>query len=136
MTISVPRSKPPLKKVQTKWKFKVTTDSKHDKPIAPNLLEREFAVSTPDTVYVGDITYIPTREGWLYLAVVIDLFSRAVVGWSMGPRINAGLVNGAMLMALWKRKPAKGLISHSDRGSHTPLTVTGRFSLTMASRPA
>lgn len=104
-------------KVQTKRKFKVTTDSKHDKPIAPNLLEREFTVSTPDTVYVGDITYIPTREGWLYLAVVIDLFSRAVVGWSMGPRINAGLVNGAMLMALWKRKPAKGLISHSDRGS-------------------
>ena len=104
-------------KVQTKRKFKVTTDSNHDKPIAPNLLEREFTVSTPDTVYVGDITYIPTREGWLYLAVVIDLFSRAVVGWSMGSRMTAGLVNGAMLMALWKRKPAEGLISHSDRGS-------------------
>ena len=104
-------------RVQTKRKFKVTTDSNHDKPIAPNLLEREFTVNTPDTVYVGDITYIPTREGWLYLAVVIDLFSRAVVGWSMGSRITAGLVNGAMLMALWKRKPAKGLVSHSDRGS-------------------
>ncbi|HKK01996.1 MAG TPA: IS3 family transposase [Desulfuromonadales bacterium] len=104
-------------KVQTKRKFKVTTDSNHDKPIAPNLLEREFTVSTPDTVYVGDITYIPTREGWLYLAVVIDLFSRAVVGWSMGSRMTAGLVNGAMLMALWKRKPAEGLIFHSDRGS-------------------
>jgi transposase InsO family protein len=103
--------------VQTKQKFKVTTDSKHDKPIAPNLLEREFTVNTPDTVYVGDITYIPTREGWLYLAVVIDLFSRAVVGWSMGSRITAGLVNGAMLMALWKRNLAKGLIFHSDRGS-------------------
>lgn len=104
-------------KVKTKRKFKVTTDSNHDKPIAPNLLERKFAVSTPDTAYVSDITYIPTREGWLYLAVVIDLFSRAVVGWSMGSRMTAGLVNGAMLMALWKRKPAKGLISHSDRGS-------------------
>jgi len=103
--------------VQTKRKFKVTTDSNHDKPIAPNLLEREFTVNNPDTVYVGDITYIPTREGWLYLAVVIDLFSRAVVGWSMGSRITAGLVNGAMLMALWKRNPAEGLIFHSDRGS-------------------
>jgi transposase InsO family protein len=104
-------------RVQTKRKFKVTTDSNHDKPIAPNLLEREFTVNAPDTVYVGDITYIPTREGWLYLAVVIDLFSRAVVGWSMGSRMNAGLVNAAMLMAIWKRKPAKGLIFHSDRGS-------------------
>lgn len=103
--------------VQTKRKFKVTTDSNHDKPIAPNLLEREFTVTTPDSVYVGDITYIPTREGWLYLAVVLDLFSRAVVGWSMGSRMTSELVNDAMLMALWKRKPAKGLISHSDRGS-------------------
>jgi len=104
-------------KVQTKRKFKVTTDSNHDKPIAPNLLERNFTVATPNTAYVGDITYIPTREGWLYLAVVIDLFSRAVVGWSMGSRMTAGLVNSALLMAIWTRKPAKGLIFHSDRGS-------------------
>lgn len=103
--------------VQTKRKFKVTTDSNHNKPIAPNLLEREFTVATPDTVYVGDITYIPTREGWLYLAIVLDLFSRAVVGWAMGSRMTADLVNDAMLMAIWKRKPAKGLIFHSDRGS-------------------
>jgi transposase InsO family protein len=103
--------------VQTKRKFKVTTDSNHDKPIAPNLLEREFTVATPDTVYVGAITYIPTREGWLYLVVVIDLFSRAVVGWAMISRMKAALVNDAMLMAIWKRKPAKGLIFHSDRGS-------------------
>jgi transposase InsO family protein len=103
--------------VQTKQKFKVTTDSNHDKPIAPNLLEREFTVDTPNTAYVGDITYIPTREGWLFLALVIDLFSRAVVGWSMDARMKAGLVNDAMLMAIWKRKPAKGLIFHSDRGS-------------------
>jgi transposase InsO family protein len=104
-------------KVQTKRKFKVTTDSNHNKPIAPNLLEREFEVDTQNTVYVGDITYIPTGEGWLYLATVIDLFSRAVVGWAMGSRINATLVNDALLMAIWKRKPAKGLIFHSDRGS-------------------
>lgn len=80
-------------KVQTKRKFKVTTDSNHDKPIAPNLLEREFTVNTPDTVYVGDITYIPTREGWLYLAAIIDLFSRAVVGWSMDSRMTANLAS-------------------------------------------
>jgi len=104
-------------KVQTKRKFKATTNSKHDKPIAPNLLNREFTVSSPDVAYVGDITYIPTREGWLYLAVVIDLFSRAIVGWSMDSRMKAQLANNAMLMAIWKRKPAKGLIFHSDRGS-------------------
>ena len=103
--------------VQTKRKFKVTTDSNHNQPIAPNLLERKFDVTTQDTVYVGDITYIPTREGWLYLATVIDLFSRAIVGWAMGSRINAKLVNDALLMAIWTRKPAKGLIFHSDRGS-------------------
>jgi len=103
--------------VQTKRKFKVTTDSNHDKPIAPNLLKREFTVADPNIVYVGDITYIPTREGWLYLAVVIDLFSRTVVGWSMGSRMTSSLVNSALLMAIWKRKPVKGLIFHSDRGS-------------------
>ena len=127
-------------RVQTKRKFKVTTDSNHDKPIAPNLPEREFTVNTPDTVYVGDITYIPTREGWLYLAVVIDLFSRAVVGWSMDSRITAGLVNGAMLMALWKRNPAKGLVSHSDRGSqyasdsHRKLLANHGFKASMSKK--
>jgi putative transposase len=124
--------------VQTKKKFKVTTDSKHDKPIAPNLLEREFTVNIPDTVYVSDITYIPTREGWLYLAVVIDLFSRAVVGWSMGSRITAGLVNVAMLMGIRNRNPAKGLVSHSDRGSqyasdsHRELLVDCGFEASMS----
>jgi transposase InsO family protein len=103
--------------VQTKRRFKVTTDSNHNNPIAPNLLQREFKVPNPNTAYVGDITYIPTREGWLYLAVVIDLFSRAVVGYSMGSRMTVNLVNNALLMAIWKRKPAKGLIFHSDRGS-------------------
>jgi transposase InsO family protein len=104
-------------KVQTKRKFKATTDSNHDKPIAPNLLEREFTVSTPDTAYVSHITYIPTREGWLYLAVIIDLFSRKVVGWSMSSRMKAHLVCDALQMAIWQRRPQSGLIIHSDRGS-------------------
>ncbi len=102
---------------KTKKKFRVTTDSKHNKPIAPNLLKREFTVSEPDRYYVGDITYISTQEGWLFLAVVIDLFSRKVVGWSMNKRMKASLVNDALLMALWKRKPKEELIWHTDRGS-------------------
>jgi putative transposase len=102
---------------KTKKKFKATTDSKHNKTIAPNILERQFTVSQPDRYYVGDITYVYTQEGWLYLAVVIDLFSRKIVGWSMDSRMKAQLVNDALLMALWKRKPGKGLIWHTDRGS-------------------
>ena len=102
---------------KTKRKFKYTTDSNHDLPIAPNLLNRDFSPAQPNQAYVGDITYIPTQEGWLYLAVVIDLFSRQVVGWSMDKRMKAALVNDALLMALWKRKPPRGLIWHTDRGS-------------------
>jgi len=103
---------------KTKRKFRVTTtDSKHKMPIADNLLNREFNVSQPDQAYVGDITYIHTEEGWLYLAVVIDLFSRQVVGWAMADNMKADLVNDALLMAIWKRKPNRGLLSHSDRGS-------------------
>lgn len=102
---------------KTKRKFKHTTDSNHDLPIAPNVLARCFSPAKPDQAYVGDITYIHTQEGWLYLAVVIDLFSRQVVGWSMNKRMEASLVNDALMMAIWKRKPGKGLVSHSDRGS-------------------
>jgi len=102
---------------KTKRKFKVTTDSKHNQPISPNLLERQFSVEKPDQTFVGDITYIQTQEGWLYLAIVIDLYSRQVVGWSMDKRMKAKLVNDALLMAIWKRKPAQGLIWHTDRGS-------------------
>ncbi len=80
---------------KTKRRFKATTNSKHNKRISPNLLEREFTVSQPDRYYVGDITYIATKEGWLYLAVVIDLFSRQIVGWSMDERMKAKLVNDA-----------------------------------------
>jgi transposase InsO family protein len=98
-------------------KFKATTDSNHNQPVAANVLNREFKVTTPDSVYAGDITYIWTDEGWLYLAVMIDLFSRMVVGWSMASRMTAALVNDALMMAVEARHPAKGLIAHSDRGS-------------------
>lgn len=102
---------------KTKKKFKVTTDSKHNLPIAPNFLDRQFTVARPNQAYVGDITYIHTQEGWLYLAVVIDLYSRQIVGWSMAEHMRAELVNDALLMALWQRKPSKGLLWHTDRGS-------------------
>ncbi len=104
-------------KARQKRKFKATTDSKHDLPVAPNILNRQFKVSGPDRVYCSDITYIWTREGWLYLAVVIDLYSRQVVGWSMSNRVNKGLVISALQMAIWHRCPASGLLFHSDRGS-------------------
>lgn len=102
---------------KTKRRHKPTIDSKHDLPIAPNQLARQFDVKQPNQAYVGDITYIPTAEGWLYLAVVIDLYSRQVVGWSMANHMRTELVNDALLMAIWKRKPKKGLLWHTDRGS-------------------
>jgi putative transposase len=102
---------------KTKRRFRVTTDSKHDQPISPNLLQRQFDVIQPDKYWVGDITYIPTKEGWLYLATVIDLYSRQVIGWSMADNMRAKLVNDALTMALFQRKPKRGLIWHSDRGS-------------------
>jgi transposase InsO family protein len=103
--------------VRHRKKFKVTTNSNHKQPVFDNLLERQFDVPQPDQVYASDITYIWTQEGWLYLAVVIDLCSRKVVGWSMGSRMNAQLVCDALTMALWQRRPKAGLIHHSDRGS-------------------
>lgn len=98
-------------------KYKVTTNSQHKQPVFENVLKRAFTVAEPDQAYVSDITYIWTQEGWLYLAVYIDLFSRRVVGWSMGSRMKARLVTDALQMALWQRRPAAGLIVHSDRGS-------------------
>ena len=100
-------------------RFKVTTDSRHDLPISPNLLNREFTVAEPDKVWVGDITYIATDEGWLFLAVVIDLFSRQVVGWSLREDMSSGIVIDALRMAWFKRHPGKhtGVMFHSDRGS-------------------
>ena len=103
--------------VRTRRKFKATTDSSHGQAVAPNVLERQFDVDEPDTAYVGDISYIWTTEGWLYLAVVIDLFSRAVVGWSMSRWLKAELVTNALQMAIDQRQPRPGLIMHTDRGS-------------------
>lgn len=103
--------------VRRRKKYKVTTDSNHQHPVFDNLLSRQFDVSSPDQVYASDITYIWTQEGWLYLAVVIDLCSRKVVGWSMSTRMKAQLVCDALRMAIWRRQPKAGLIHHSDRGS-------------------
>lgn len=103
--------------VRTKRRFVQTTDSKHDFPIAPNLLARNFSAGAPNMVWVGDITYLDTRQGWLYLAVLIDLFSRRVVGWAMSEHIDTALVMSALNMAVAQRKPARGLIHHTDRGS-------------------
>ena len=104
-------------KARGKRKFVVTTDSKHDLPVAPNLLARNFNPKAPDLVWSGDITYIATDEGWLYLAAVLDLFSRQVVGWSMQPHMQAGPVTDALRMAWFRCHPEPGLIFHSDRGS-------------------
>lgn len=102
-----------------KKRFRVTTDSSHALAISPNLVNRKFEVSVPDKVWVGDITYIATDEGWLFLAVVIDLYSRQVVGWSLQETMTRGIVMDALRMAWFKRRPDKqsGLIFHSDRGS-------------------
>jgi len=94
-----------------------TTDSKHPYPVAPNLLNRQFEAQVPNEKWVADITYIPTREGWLYLAVVLDLYSRKVVGVSMSHQVTADLVEDALRMALYERQPDPGLLHHSDRGS-------------------
>jgi transposase InsO family protein len=102
--------------VRYKKKYKSTTNSEHNKPLYKNELEQNFTVEQPNQALVGDITYIWTAEGWLYLAVVIDLYSRKVVGWSMGSRMKAQLVCDALTMAIWQRQPGEGLIVHSDQG--------------------
>ena len=98
-------------------KFKATTDSHHDRPLAPDLVRREFTAPAPNRVWVGDITYLWTAEGWLYLAVFIDLFSRRVVGWAVSTRITAHLVTLALARAIARRRPGAGLIVHTDRGA-------------------
>ena len=97
-------------------KYRVTTDSKHHFPVAPNLLERDFNAEAPDKVWVSDITYLATRKGWLYLTVIIDLFSRLVVGWALSSSLGHEMVVTALKRAIGRRRPAKGLIFHSDRG--------------------
>jgi len=98
-------------------KTRATTDSDHKMPVAPNLLDRQFDVPGPNLVWVSDITYLSTTQGWLYLAVVIDLYARKVVGWRISTRMKKELVMDALGMAIKRRKPAPGLICHSDRGS-------------------
>jgi transposase InsO family protein len=102
---------------KTKRKFRLTTDSNHDLPVADNLLDRQFEPVAVNQVWVADITYIPTWEGWLYLAAVEDLYSRQIVGWSMGAHLSSRLVVDALEMAVAQRLPGAGLVAHSDRGS-------------------
>jgi putative transposase len=101
----------------TSRRFRKTTDSKHDFPIAPNLLERDFTAIKPNASWVTDITFIWTLQGWLYLAVIIDLFSRRVVGWSTSRNVDRHLALAALDVALRQRHPSSGLVHHSDRGS-------------------
>jgi transposase InsO family protein len=98
-------------------KFVVTTDSKHSLPISPNLLMRNFVSSAPNTIWVTDITFIQTEHGWRYLAVIIDIFDRAIVGWELSDNMRKEIVINSLTKAIKRRKPKKGLIIHSDRGS-------------------
>jgi putative transposase len=93
-----------------------TTDSRHDLPVAPNLLDRNFTAERPDAAWLADISYIPTGEGWLYLAAIEDLATREIVGWSMADHLRADLCTDALVMALQRRRPGPGLLHHSDRG--------------------
>ena len=103
-------------KAKTVRKFKATTNSKHNLPVAKNLLKQDFKAEKPNTVWVSDITYIPTLEGWLYLVVILDVFSRQVVGWAMSKRLTADFVVRALHQAVGRRKPEAGCILHSDQG--------------------
>ena len=100
-----------------KRRFKATTDSKHSLPVAPNRLDQNFETERPDQVWTADITYLATGEGWLYLAIVLDLYTRQIVGWAMRERMTKDLVIDALRMAWFRRRPQPGLIHHSDRGS-------------------
>lgn len=100
-----------------KLKFVKTTDSKHNRKVFPNLITQDFKAYVPNSLWASDITYVPTKEGWLYLCVILDCFSRAIVGWSMSDKINAELVTSAIHQAHKLRNPQPGLIFHSDRGS-------------------
>lgn len=101
---------------RVKRNFVATTDSAHHEPLAPNVLDRDFTAETPNQKWLADITYIPTAQGWLYLAAVMDMFARRIVGWSMSERIDSSLVVAALDMAVRQRCPGQGLLHHSDRG--------------------
>jgi transposase InsO family protein len=115
--------------VKVKPAFKVTTCSKHERPIAPNLLQQDFAVDQPNRVWISDISYIATGEGWLYLCIVMDLFARKIIGWSMQTTLSQQLVLAAFDMAYQRTQPGEGVIFHSDRGSQY---ASGAFRKTLA----
>ena len=100
-----------------KRRYKVTTDSKHALPVAANLLDRNFMPAVPNQIWTSDITYLWTDEGWLYLAIVLDLFNREVIGWSLKPSMTTDIVTDALTMAWFRRRPEAGVMHHSDRGS-------------------
>lgn len=104
-------------RARRKRSYKCTTQSNHTLPVAANILDQDFSTTAPNQKWCGDISYVATAEGWLYLAVIIDLYARVVVGWAMGPSLNRTLVLGALHMAIQRRRPAAGLLHHSDRGS-------------------
>jgi transposase InsO family protein len=119
---------------RTKPKFRKTTDSKHNLPVAPNVLDRNFTTDQPDRAWVADITYVWTLEGWMYLAVILDLFSRRVIGWSIANHMRTELVLEALCAALGSREPSEaGLLFHSDQGCQYAARPTKRHSATPAS---
>ena len=125
--------------LQTKLRRRVrvrTTDSNHSLPIAPNLLQRNFHAAAPNLVWVSDITYVGTDEGWLFVAATMDLFSRSIVGWSMSTTMHASLVVDALCMAIERRDPEPGLIHHSDRDPSTRRLSSARNSPGIESLPA
>jgi transposase InsO family protein len=114
-------------RAKTVKKWRATTDSGHTWPVVTNTLNRQFQIEQPNRVWAGDITYVWTTEGWLYLAVVLDLYSRIVIGWAMGHRLTVDLAERALTMALASRKPTVGLLHHSDRGSQYAATSYQRL---------
>jgi putative transposase len=114
-------------RAKTKRRFRVTTDSDHNLPVAPNRLDRNFIRQVPNEVWVSDITFIATDEGWLYLATAMDLYSRKIVGWAMGERITSDLVISALQMAVVNRRPPQGLMHHSDRGCQYASAAFGQM---------
>ncbi|GAA4255408.1 hypothetical protein GCM10022293_41910 [Azospirillum formosense] len=101
---------------KTRRTFRATTASKHSHPVAANLLDRQFTVAAPNRVWTADTTDIPTAEGWLYLAIVLDLFSRRIVGWAMDATMSQQSTSRALTMAIQRQRPGPGLVHHSDRG--------------------
>jgi transposase InsO family protein len=110
-------------RAKTVKRWRATTDSAHSHPVAPNTLNRQFAVTKPNRVWAGDITYVWTAEGWLYLAVVLDLYSRRVIAWGMDSRLTQDLATAALTMALERRRPTAGVLHHTDRGSQYAATA-------------